>query len=139
MPLWLEISNGILVIVSVTLAFALAIGYVSYFIIRSQVLEQTKRLEKRLDILESLLYKRTELFMDTLIQKQMNPLTSDENKRKNELLQALKYKRLTIPEAKELDQLLQIELREAQKKNDIMIVVAISAVLLLLAFILSKE
>ena len=61
--------------------------------------------------------------------------------RKNELLRGLRYKQETfsLPEARELNDLLQAELREAFRERDVMTIVCIHAVTLYLAFDLSRE
>ncbi len=139
MPLWLQIAVGILAIGSSIVGFGVAIGYISYFIIRAQILEATSKVEKRINRIEESLKKNVMPFIRLLEQKSLNPLTPAENKRKNELLKALEIRELKIDEAKELQTLLRKELEEAQNKGDTAIVIAIIAVLLLLAFILSKE
>lgn len=59
--------------------------------------------------------------------------------RRNELLNKLELNNLTIDEAKELRDILQEELKEAIEKENTPKIVAIFSILLLLAFILSKE
>ncbi|MEO0301781.1 MAG: hypothetical protein ABIM98_07410 [candidate division WOR-3 bacterium] len=59
--------------------------------------------------------------------------------RKNELLCKLENKTLTIEEAKELSDILQKELEEAQRQKDAIKMIAIVVVLIILSFILRKE
>lgn len=59
--------------------------------------------------------------------------------RRNELLNKLELNNLTIDEAEELRDILQEELKEAIEKENTPKIVAIFSILLLLAFILSKE
>lgn len=66
-------------------------------------------------------------------------MKDEEKKRKNELLCKLESKILTIDEAKELSNILQKELEEAQKQKDSLRMIAIVVVLIILSFILRKE
>ncbi|MEM5866949.1 MAG: hypothetical protein QXG39_03405 [Candidatus Aenigmatarchaeota archaeon] len=65
-------------------------------------------------------------------------MRNEERKRRNELLYKLEIKALTTDEAKELQNILQKELEEAQKQKDTTKITALVAVLILLAFVLSK-
>lgn len=139
MPLWLEIATGIVTIGGGIIGIGVAMGYINYFMIRSQVLEITKKLEKRLDKIEENLQATFTPFIDLLSKEPLNPLTKEENETKDHLLKEMQYRKLTIPEAKELQNVLQKELQEAQSRGDTAITIAIVSVLFLLAFILSKE
>ena len=120
---------------------------ICYLIIRAQVIVETRKVERHLEEkIERRMEKIEENFATSikplfaiLYRQNLNPLTHEENERKNYLLHTLEQRKLAIQEAKELQILLQKELDEAQKKTDTATVVAIIAVLLLLAFILSKE
>ncbi|MEO0290869.1 MAG: hypothetical protein ABIN15_06490 [candidate division WOR-3 bacterium] len=143
MPLWLQIAVGILTIAGGIIGFGVAIGYISYFMTRTQILEEMKKLEeridKRIDKIKENIESNFKIFIQALKKEFSNPLSEEERKRKNELLYKLEIKTLTIEEAKELKNILQKELEEAQKQRDTATIIAIVAVLILLAFILSKE
>ena len=140
MPLWLQIAVGVLTVAGGIVGFGVAIGYISYFITRAQVLEQTRNLENRINAIENSLRESfTPLITLLKTEKLTNPLTKEQNERKRVLLELMEKRKLSKPEAMELRQLLQIELDDAQKTGNVSIVIAIIAVLLLLAFVLSKE
>lgn len=139
MPLWLQVAAGILGVAAGVIGFGVAVGYVSSFMVRAQVLQETKKLEKRMDSIEESLRSSVAPFIELLIAKPPNPLSPEENERKNGMLKSLEFGRLAPDAARELQILLQTELQEAKKKEDTAVVVAIVAVLLLLAFVLSRE
>lgn len=66
-------------------------------------------------------------------------MRDEKRKRRNELLYKLEIKALTTDEAKELQNILQKELENAQEQKDATKMIALVAVLILLAFVLSKE
>jgi len=103
------------------------------------VTKETRTLEHRIEQLDKKVTNALESFVDTLLSQPLNPLTEEENKAKDILLSKIKARTITIPEAETLQNLLQKELIEAKKKNDTTIIIAIVAVLLILAFVLSKE
>lgn len=140
MPVWLQIVLGLLGGIGV-------IALIVRLIVRAQVLEEIRKveqnleqkMERRIDKIEESFKNDIRPIIALLYNKPANPLTPAENNQKNKLLMALEVRKLTVEEAKELQKLLQKELDEAQKNKDTATVVAIIAVLLLLAFILSKE
>lgn len=140
MPLWLQIAVGILTVAGGIIGFGMAVGYISYFITRAQVFEQTRSLENRINSIENSLAGSFAPFITLLKTEQLNnPFSKEQNERKKELLHLLEIKQLSKLEARELRKLLQIELDDAQKTGNTAIAIAIIAVLLLLAFVLSKE
>jgi len=118
----------------------MALGYLSYLVTRSQVLEGTRELTREVDELrkgledtERTMRQDIIPFMDQLRNQPPNPLTGLQQVRKNQLLETLEERRLTPLEAYELRSFLQIELEEARQKGDNATAVAIVAVLLLIA------
>jgi|GEM_PF-5079630 len=104
MPLWLEVLIGAATVVGVTAGLGMALGYLSYLVTRSQVLEGTRELTRKVDELEK---SREDLektmrqdiipFIEQLKNQPPNPLTGLQQIRKNQLLETLEERRLSPP------------------------------------------
>jgi len=135
----LSTTANVATIVASVIGIISAICATIIWIVQTILSKETQLLEHRIEQLDKKVTGALESFVDTLLSKPLNPLTIEENNLKDILLSKIKLRTITIPEAEALQNLLQKELVEAKKRDDNTITIAIVAVLLILAFILSKE